>query len=42
VVILGAGREPATARLGLETAGVMPDERGAIPVDERRRAAEGL
>jgi pyruvate/2-oxoglutarate dehydrogenase complex dihydrolipoamide dehydrogenase (E3) component len=42
VVILGAGRRPATAGLGLETAGITPDGRAAIPVDERCRAGEGL
>jgi dihydrolipoamide dehydrogenase len=42
VVILGAGREPATAGLGLDTAGIQPDGRGAIPVDERCRASDGL
>jgi dihydrolipoamide dehydrogenase len=42
VVILGAGRRPATAGLGLDTAGIQPDARGAIPVDERCRAGEGL
>jgi dihydrolipoamide dehydrogenase len=42
VVILGAGRRPATAGLGLETAGIQPDERGAIGIDEQCRAADGL
>ena len=42
VVILGAGRRPATADLGLDTVGIQADERGAIPVDERCRAGEGL
>jgi dihydrolipoamide dehydrogenase len=42
VVILGAGRRPATAGLGLETAGIQPDARGAIPVDDRCRAGDGL
>jgi pyruvate/2-oxoglutarate dehydrogenase complex dihydrolipoamide dehydrogenase (E3) component len=42
VVILGAGRHPATADLGLDTAGIQADQRGAIPVDERCRAGQGL
>src|SRR6266581_1743404 len=42
VVILGAGRRPRAAGLGLETAGVTPDERGAIPVDDHCRAGDGL
>jgi dihydrolipoamide dehydrogenase len=42
VVILGAGRRPATTGLGLETAGATADERGAVPVDRHCRAADGL
>jgi dihydrolipoamide dehydrogenase len=42
VVILGAGRRPRTAGLGLETVGVRPDRRGAVPVDDHCRAGEGL
>jgi dihydrolipoamide dehydrogenase len=42
VVILGAGRRPASAGLGLEAAGITPGERGAIPVDHHCRAAGGL
>ena len=42
VVILGAGRRPATADLGLDTVGIQPGEHGAIRVDERCRAGEGL
>jgi pyruvate/2-oxoglutarate dehydrogenase complex dihydrolipoamide dehydrogenase (E3) component len=42
VVILGAGRRPSTAGLGLDTAGIQPDGRGAVPVDERCRAGDGL
>ena len=42
VVILGAGRRPGTAGLGLEAAGITPDGRGAVPVDDRCRAGEGL
>ena len=42
VVILGAGRWPRTAGLGLETVGVTLDGRGAVPVDGHCRAGEGL
>ena len=42
VIILGAGRRPGTGNLGLETAGIQPDARGAIPVDERCQAGEGV
>jgi pyruvate/2-oxoglutarate dehydrogenase complex dihydrolipoamide dehydrogenase (E3) component len=42
VVILGAGRRPASAGLGLDTAGITADERGAVPVDEHCRAGDGL
>ena len=42
VVILAAGRRPGTEGLDLETAGITPDQRGAIPVDEQCRAGEGL
>jgi pyruvate/2-oxoglutarate dehydrogenase complex dihydrolipoamide dehydrogenase (E3) component len=42
VVILGAGRRPHTAGLGLDSAGVQPDQRGAIPVDQHCRAGEGV
>lgn len=42
VVILGAGRQPSTAGLGLDSAGIQPDQRGAIPVDEHCRAGDGL
>jgi pyruvate/2-oxoglutarate dehydrogenase complex dihydrolipoamide dehydrogenase (E3) component len=42
VVILAAGRRPATARLGLESVGIQADERGAIGVDEHCRAGDGL
>jgi dihydrolipoamide dehydrogenase len=42
VVILGAGRRPSTAGLGLDTVGIQPDERAAIPVDERCHAGDGL
>ena len=42
VVILGAGRTPRTAGFGLETAGVRLTPTGAIVVDERCSAGEGL
>jgi pyruvate/2-oxoglutarate dehydrogenase complex dihydrolipoamide dehydrogenase (E3) component len=42
VVILGAGRRPSTEELGLETVGIEPGEQGAVRVDERCRAGEGL
>jgi pyruvate/2-oxoglutarate dehydrogenase complex dihydrolipoamide dehydrogenase (E3) component len=42
VVIIGAGRRPSTAGLGLDTVGVQPDQRGAIPVDEHCQAGNGV
>jgi pyruvate/2-oxoglutarate dehydrogenase complex dihydrolipoamide dehydrogenase (E3) component len=42
VVILGAGRRPVTAGLGLDAVGITPGARGEIPVDEHCRAAGGL
>ena len=42
VVILGAGRRPATAGLGLDAAGVKLTGRGGVPVDDRCRAGQGL
>lgn len=42
VLILGAGRRPATAGFGLEAAGVTLTGRGGIAVDERCRAGQGL
>ena len=41
VVVIAAGRRPRTEGLGLETVGIEPDG-GAIPVDDRCRAAEGV
>ena len=38
-VLLATGRRPATAGLGLETAGIDVDERGAILVDEHLRTS---
>ncbi|MGO4612559.1 dihydrolipoyl dehydrogenase [Nocardia sp. 2YAB30] len=37
VVLVGVGRRPNTADLGLDLAGVATDERGFIPVDEQLR-----
>ncbi|MEU4341685.1 dihydrolipoyl dehydrogenase [Nocardia sp. NPDC023852] len=37
VVLVGVGRRPNTADLGLDLAGVATDERGFIPVDEKLR-----
>jgi pyruvate/2-oxoglutarate dehydrogenase complex dihydrolipoamide dehydrogenase (E3) component len=42
VVILGAGRRPSTAGLGLDTVGVQPDQRGPIPVDQHCQAGNGV
>jgi dihydrolipoamide dehydrogenase len=42
VIILGAGRGPDTADLGLDAVGVQPGERGGIPVDEHCQAGPGL
>jgi pyruvate/2-oxoglutarate dehydrogenase complex dihydrolipoamide dehydrogenase (E3) component len=42
VIILGAGRRPDTAGLGLDTVGVQPGERGGIPVDQHCQAGPGL
>ncbi|HLI38601.1 MAG TPA: NAD(P)/FAD-dependent oxidoreductase [Streptosporangiaceae bacterium] len=42
VVILAAGRRPSTGGLGLQAAGIAPDQRGAIPVDGQCRAGDGL
>jgi dihydrolipoamide dehydrogenase len=37
VVLVGVGRRPNTAGLGLDTAGIATDARGFIPVDEQLR-----
>jgi dihydrolipoamide dehydrogenase len=42
VVVLGTGRRPATAGLGIDAAGGRLDERGSIVIDEHCRAADGL
>jgi len=36
-ILVTVGRRPNTERLGLESVGVTPDDRGFIPVDEQRR-----
>ena len=41
-MIIGAGRRPSTAGLGLDTEGVHPDQRGAIPVDQHCQAGNGV
>lgn len=42
-LLVAGGRRPATDDLGLEAIGLEPDDRGAIPVDERlRTAAQGV
>ncbi len=42
VVIIGAGRRPNGAGLGLDAMGVQPDQRGAIPVDQHCQAGNGV
>ena len=42
VLVVGTGRRARTKGLGLETVGVELDARGAVPVDEHCRAAEGV
>ncbi len=42
VIIIGAGRRPRTAGLGLDRTGITVDERGAIPIDASCRAGDGL
>jgi len=42
-LLLAAGRQPNTDDLALDAAGIEPDERGYIPVDDRlRTAADGV
>jgi pyruvate/2-oxoglutarate dehydrogenase complex dihydrolipoamide dehydrogenase (E3) component len=42
IVVLGAGRHPRTAGLGLASVGVRLDDNGAVLIDDHCRAAEGL
>lgn len=42
VIVLGAGRHPRTAGLGLPELGITPDRRGALQVDEHCRVVDGL
>jgi pyruvate/2-oxoglutarate dehydrogenase complex dihydrolipoamide dehydrogenase (E3) component len=42
VILLATGRTPRTTGLGLETAGVTLDDRGAIPIDDHCRAGDRL
>lgn len=42
VIVLGAGRRPRTAYLGLDTAGGELDEQGGVAIDDHCRAGEGL
>ena len=42
VVVVGAGRTPRTADLGLDTVGIALGEKGAISVDGHCRAAAGI
>jgi pyruvate/2-oxoglutarate dehydrogenase complex dihydrolipoamide dehydrogenase (E3) component len=42
IVVVGAGREPRTADLGLDAIGVSVGEQGEISVDDRCRAAAGI
>jgi alkyl hydroperoxide reductase subunit AhpF len=41
-IVIGIGRRPCTADLGLQTIGVDLGEHGEIPVDEHCRVAEGV
>ena len=41
-VVVAVGRRPNTDDLGLDVVGVTPDERGLIPVDVARRAAQRI
>ena len=42
VLLLAVGRRPRGTGIGLETLGVQPTDRGAIPVDDRCRVADGV
>ena len=41
-LLVATGRTPRTRDLGLERAGVQPDVHGAVPVDARMNAGDGL
>jgi pyruvate/2-oxoglutarate dehydrogenase complex dihydrolipoamide dehydrogenase (E3) component len=41
VIVIGTGRKPRVERIGLESIGIEPDEKG-LPVDDHCRLAEGL
>lgn len=41
-LLIATGRRPRAAELGLEALGVEPDERGAIPIDQRCRVTDGV
>jgi pyruvate/2-oxoglutarate dehydrogenase complex dihydrolipoamide dehydrogenase (E3) component len=41
-LIVAVGRAPRGAQVGLEAIDVEPDERGAVPVDERCRVTDGV
>jgi dihydrolipoamide dehydrogenase len=42
VVLVAIGRRPYTADLGLETVGIVPDQRGVIPNDHFKTTAPGV
>jgi pyruvate/2-oxoglutarate dehydrogenase complex dihydrolipoamide dehydrogenase (E3) component len=41
-LLVATGRRPRIDRLGLENAGIEPDEKGNVEVDERLRAGDGV
>ncbi len=41
-LLIATGRRPRAAGVGLGALGVDPDERGAIPIDERCRVSDGV
>jgi dihydrolipoamide dehydrogenase len=41
-LLIATGRRPRTEGVGLDALGVNPDERGAIPIDERCRVTDGV
>ena len=42
VIVLGAGRRPSTAGLNLQSVGIKPDDRGAVPTNELCRVTDGV